>query len=356
MEKILKYSLAIIIAMTIYSCDINGPGTATYSDRAGNELMSYNFPDQIIDKKGVYLFQLESIEDDTVSYYDSDVQGTDVTKIEFKERFLYTYRIGDVDSITVSLHSSSGEELFKLDSPFESTSFLANAGTYTLKVKNNRASKGVRNIFVKPDYDTISTFSIFNANNDIIYSIISEDECVSCSFIDANMIDFELDRINFTDANFQNANLQGSDLSYSVLNYVSFLSTKVDSADLSYTLFDKPKDLRHSTFYNTKMTGIQIRDANINFSKFYDCDLSYSLIENCTYNVEGDMFACNLKNSEIINNDFSNGQFEFCRFDSSDITGTNFCESLLKDATFFKTVGDETTTCVPDSARGTKTQ
>lgn len=356
MEKILKLSLAILIVISIYSCDVSGPGTVSYSERAGNELMSYKFPNQVIDKKGVYLFQLESSSDDTVSYYDSDVKGVDVTKIEFKERFLYTYRIGNVDSISVSLHSSSGEKIFELNSPSESTSFFANAGTYTLKVTNNKSSKGVRNIFVKPDYDTISTFSIFNANNDIIYSIITEDECVSCSFVDANMTDFELDSINFTDANFQNANLQGSDLSYSVLNYVSFLSTKVDSADLSYTLFDKPKDLRHSTFYNTKMIGIQIRDANINFSKFYDCDLSYSLIENCTYNVEGDMFACNLKNANILNNDFSNGQFEFCRFDSSDITGTNFCESLLKDATFFQTIGDKTTKCVPDSARGTKTQ
>lgn len=68
------------------------------------------------------------------------------------------------------------------------------------------------------------------------------------------------------------------------------------------------------------------------------------------------MFSCNLSNSRIVNNDFTNNQFEFCKFDSSDITGTNFCQSLLKDATFYQTIGDETTLCVPDSARGVRTQ
>lgn len=281
MEKVLKILLTIALSSSIYSCGVNGPGAISYSDRAGNEMMSFRFPDQIIEKKGVYFFQLESSIDDTVSYYDSDVKGIDVTQIEFKERFLYTYRIGDVDSISVALYSSTGEEMFNLTKPYESTTFFANSGIYTIKVTNHSSQKGERKIFVKPDYDTISTFSIFNSKNDVIYSIITESQCKSCSFVDANMSDFNLDSVNFTDANFQNANLQGANLKYSVLNYVSFLSTKVDSADLSYALFDKPKDLRHSTFYNTRMKGIQIKGANLNFSKFFDCDISYSTIEDC---------------------------------------------------------------------------
>lgn len=356
MEKILKFSLAITLLTSLYACDVSGPGNITYSDRAGSELMTHQNSDQFIDKKGVFVFQLESINDDIVDEYDSDIKGTDVTKIEFKERYKYTYTLGDVDSINVSLTSSTGEEMFNISKPYESVTFFANSGIYSLKVKNLKTDKGIRKIFVKPDYDTISTFSIFNANNDVIFSRITENECKSCSFVDADFSGFRLDSVNFTDANFQNANLQGSIMRYSVLNYVSFLSTKVDSADLSYALFDKPKDLRHSTFNLTNMKGIKIRDANLNFTKFYDCDMSYSTIENCIYNVSGDMFSCNLTNSQILNNDFKNSQFEFCRFDSSDITGTNFCGSLLKDATFYHSIGDETTQCVPDSARGTKTQ
>ncbi|MER3328731.1 MAG: pentapeptide repeat-containing protein, partial [Candidatus Kapaibacterium sp.] len=101
--------------------------------------------------------------------------------------------------------------------------------------------------------------------------------------------------------------------------------------------------------------GIKIRNANLNFTNFYDCDLTNCIIEDSQLN-NGEMFACNLSNSILRNNDFTNSGFEWCRFDYSDITGTTFCDSELKDVTFLKTIGDETTLCVPDSARGTKIQ
>ena len=343
------------LVVILNSCDVAGVGKINYNDRVGNELMDFNNKDRNIEKKAVYLFQLESINDDTVDKYDSDIKGTDKTKIEFLEKYTYTYRLGKVDSIEVKLIGPNNNEMFSLTKPFESVTFVAEPGTYTLRVRNLKLEKGVRKIFYKPDYDTIRTFAVFNANNDVIFSIITEDECIDCKLTDGDFNNYQLDSVNFTNADFQNTNLQGANLTYSVLNYVSFLSTKVDTADMSYALFDKPRDLRHASFIFTKARGIKIRDANLNFTNFFDCDLSYSTIENCIYN-EGDMFACDLSNSKLIKNNFTNSSFEYCRFDYSDLTGTSFCDSDLKDATFLKSIGDVTTLCVPDSARGTKIQ
>ncbi len=355
METLLKILAAISLVILVNSCEVAGIGKINYNDRAGNELTDYNNPDRNIEKKGVYLFQLESINDDTVDRYDSDIKGTDKTKIEFLEKYTYTYRLGNVDSIEVKLLSPTNNEIFNLTRPYESVTFAAEPGTYTLSVKNLKVEKGVRKIFYKPDYDTISTFAVYNANNDVIFSIITEDECIDCRLKDADFSNFQLDRINFTSADFQNSNLQGANLKYSVLNYVSFLSTKADTADMSYTLFDSPRDLRHASFNLTTAKGIKIRNANLNFTNFYDCDLSNSIIEDCQLN-KGEMFACNLSNSTLRNNNFTNSTFEWCKFDYSDLTGTSFCDSDLKDATFLKTIGDATTLCVPDSARGTKIQ
>ncbi len=355
METLLKILTVFLFVVMANSCDVAGVGKINYNERAGNELMDYNTPDRNIEKKGVYLFQLESVNDDNVTYYDSDIKGTDKTKIEFLEKYTYTYRLGDVDSIEVKLFNPTNNEVFSLTRPFESITFVAEPGTYTLSVKNLKYKRGVRKIFYKPDYDTIRTLAIFNANNDVIFSIITEDECRECRLIDGDFTDFQLDSIDFTSADFQNANLQGANLKYSVLNYASFLSTKADTADMSYALFDSPRDLRHASFNLTKARGIRINNANLNFTNFYDCDLSYSVIEDCQFN-KGEMFACNLSNSILRNNNFSNNGFEWCRFDYADITGTTFCDSDLKDASFLKTIGDETTLCVPDSARGIKIQ
>jgi len=355
LETLLKILTALSIVLIINSCEVAGTGKINYNDRVGNELMDYNNPDRNIEKKAVYLFQLESVNDDSVYYFDSDIKGTDKTKIEFLEKYTYTYRLGDVDSIEVKLFNPSNNEMFSLTRPFESTTFVAEPGTYTLSVRNLKVEKGIRKIFCKPDYDTISTFAIFNANNDVIFSIITEDECRDCKLTDGNFTNFQLDSIDFTSADFQNTDLRGANLKYSVLNYVSFLSTKADTADMSYALFDSPRDLRHASFNLTKAKGIKIRNANLNFTNFYDCDLSNSIIENCQLN-EGEMFACNISNSTLTSNNFTNSGFEWCRFDYSDLTGTSFCDSDLKDATFLKTIGDETTLCVPDSARGVKIQ
>lgn len=359
METLLKILTAFILVVLVNSCEVAGIGKINYNERAGNELMDYNNRERNIDrnieKKAVYLFQLESINDDSVSIYDSDIKGTDKTKIEFLEKYTYTYRLGNVDSIEVKLFSPTNNEIFSLTRPYESTTFVGEPGTYTLSVKNLKFEKGVRKIFYKPDYDTIRTLAIFNANNDVIFSIITEDECRGCKMTDGDFNNFQLDSIDFTSADFQNANLQGANLKYSVLNYVSFLSTKVDTADMSYTLFDSPRDLRHASFVFTKAVGIRITKANLNFTNFFDCDMSNSIIEDCQYN-EGDMFSCNLSNSILINNNFTNSNFEYCKFDYSDITGTSFCDSDLKDATFLKSIGDITTLCVPDSARGVKIQ
>jgi uncharacterized protein YjbI with pentapeptide repeats len=317
----------------------------------GNELMSYTNPDEIIDKPAVYLFQLESTNDDSASYYDSDVKGVDIAKINFLEKYRYSFRIGNIDSLQVQLFDPNNNEIFNINTPDGNASFITGSGTYTLKLTNLRQSKGVRRIFYKPDYDTIKTFNVFNANDDVIYSILSEDECVACNLESTNMSEFKLDSVNFTGANFQNANLRGADLSHSVLNYVNFLSVKADSSDMSYALFDKPEDLRHTTFNFVNARGISIRDAHLNFAKFYDCDLSYSIINNCVVD-RADFFACNMKNADLRNNDFTNASFEYCRFDSSDVRGTNFCNSYLKNATFYQTVGDKTTECVPDSVSG----
>lgn len=315
--------------------------------------MSYKNPNNIIEKPAVYLFQLESVNDDSTFYYDSDVKGTDITKIKYLERFKYNFKIGNVDSIQVQLFDGNNNQIFNLDKPNSAISYTVNSGTYTLKVTNLKQDKGVRNIFYKPNYDTIRTFRIYNSNNEAIYSIITEDECTDCNLASANMRGFKLDSINFTNADFQNSNLQGADLSHSVLNYVNFLSVKADSANMSYSLFDKPKDLRHTTFNFVNAKGISIRGAHLDFAKFFDCDLSYSIFNDC-YVENADFFACNFKNSDLRNNNFANASFEYSRFDSSDITGTDFCNSYLKNATFYKTIGDETTKCVPDSARGTR--
>jgi uncharacterized protein YjbI with pentapeptide repeats len=355
LETLLKLLIALSLVTFFNSCDIAGVGKINYDDRAGNELMDYINPEKNIEKKAVYVFQLESVNDDTVHYYDSDIKGTDKTKIKFLEKYTYTYRLGDVDSIEVKLLNPTNNEIFSLTRPFESVTFVAEPGTYTLSVKNLKMEKGIRKIFYKPDYDTIRTFAIFNANNDVIFSIITEDECRECKMIDGNFNNFQLDSVDFTSADFQNANLQGANLKYSVLNYVGFLSTKADTADMSYVLLDSPRDLRHSSFVFTKAKGIRINKANLNFTNFFDCDLTYSIIEDSQYN-DGDMFSCDLANSILRNNNFTNSSFEWCRFDYSDITGTTFCDSDLKDATFFKTIGDATTLCVPDSARGIKIQ
>lgn len=355
METLLKILAVLSLVVLVSSCDVAGVGTINYRDRAGNELMDHNNPERNIEKKGVYLFQLESVNDDTVSFYDSDIKGTDKTKIDFLEKYTYTYRLGNVDSIEVKLFNSSNNEIFSLTRPYESTTFVAEAGTYTLSVRNLKFEKGVRKIFYKPDYDTIRTFAIFNANNDVIFSIITEGECRGCKLTDGNFTNFQLDSVDFTGADFQNANIQGANLRYSVLNYVSFLSTKADTADMSYALFESPRDLRHASFIYTKAKGIKITKADLNFTNFFDCDLSNSIIEDCLYS-EGDMFSCDLSNSILRNNNFTNSSFEYCRFDYSDLTGTSFCNSDLKDATFLKTIADETTLCVPDSARGVKIQ
>ena len=351
METLLKIIIAISLVVLLNSCEVAGIGKINYNDRVGNELMDFNNPERNIEKKAVYLFQLESANDDTVSFYDSDIKGTDKTKSKFLEKYTYTYRLGNVDSIEVKLIDPTNNELFNLTRPYESVTFVAEPGTYTLSVKNLKFNKGVRKIFCKPDYDTIRTFAIFNSNNDVIFSIITEDECRDCKLTDGNFKEFQLDSIDFTSADFQNTNLQGANLRYSILNYVSFLSTKADTADMSYVLFDSPRDLRHASFNLTKAWGIRINNANLNFSKFYDCDLSNSTIEGSQLN-EGEMFACNLSSSTLKNNNFTNSTFEWCRFDYSNLTGTSFCDSDLKDATFLKTKGDETTLCVPDSARG----
>lgn len=335
----------------INSCDINGTGQISYNYTGGNELMTYNNPKRIIEKPAVYLFQLESKNDDSVSYYDSDVKGSDIAQIRFLEKYRYSFRIGNVDSIKVQLFDPNNNELFSLDKSNDTVSFITDLGIYTLKITNLKQSKGVRKIFYKPDYDTIRTFKVFNANDDVIYSIIDENKCGACNLESTDMFRFKLDSVNFTGANFQNANLRGSDLSYSVLNYVNFLSTKADSANLSYTLFDKPQDLRHSTFNFVTAKGISINDADLDFAKFYDCDLSYSRFNNCRVD-QADFFSCTMTNSNLRDNNFTNASFEYCRFDSSDITGTDFCNSYLKNATFYHTIGNETTKCVPDSARG----
>lgn len=351
MEKILILILFISLAIGLDSCDVNGPGTVLYNYNGGNELMSYSNPDRIIEKPAVYLFQLESVNDDSVSYYDSDIKGTDVAKIKILEKYRYSFRIDNIDSIIVQLFDANNNEIFALKNPKDTVSFITDLGTYTLKITNLRQSKGVRKIFYKPDYDTIRTFKVSNANDDVIYSIISEDKCEVCNLENTNMFRFKLDSVNFFGANFQNANLRGSNLSHSTLNYVNFLSTKADSANLSYTLFDKPQDLRHSTFNFVTATGISINDADLDFAKFYDCDLSNSRFNNCRVD-QADFFSCKMTNSNLKNNNFTNASFEYCRFDSSDITGTDFCNSYLKNATFYHTIGDETTKCVPDSARG----
>lgn len=352
MEKIQRIALLLISVALLYSCEFNDSGVITYSDRAGSELMNYISPDVNIDKKGVFVFQLESKNDDSVSYYDSDVKGTDVAKIEVLEKFKYRYTIGNVDSVRVMFLDPNGNELFNIEGPNKTAEFTAKQGLHTLKVENLRNSKGNRNLFSKPHYDTISTLKIFNAYNDVIYTILEEDDCEDCSLVNVNLNNYQMDSINFTNADFQNANLNGANLSGSILNYANFLSTKADSANLSYTLFDKPRNLRHASFYYTNARGITIRNADLDNTVMWDCDLSYSTITGNRMD-KTDFFACNMKHSNLTDNFFENSSFEDCILDSSDITGTSFCNTVLTDVSFYYTKGDQTTKCVPDTARGT---
>ncbi len=351
MEKILKVAAICFLVITIASCEFNTPDI-TYSDRAGSELMSYVSPDVVIDKKGVFVFQLESKNDDSVSYYDSETKGIDIAIIDFKEKFKYRYSVGNVDSIRVRLIDPNGNELFNLEGPNKTAEYTANAGEHSLIVENLRSSKGIRKIFSKPDYDTIKTLRIFNRYNDVIYTILEEDDCEDCSLVNVNLQGYKLDSINFTNADFQNADMNGANLSYSILNYSNFLSTKVDSANISYTLLDKPRNLRLASFYYTNARGITIRDADLDNTVMWDCDISNSTITGSRMD-NTDFFACNLKHSNLTNNSFENSSLEDCVLDSSDITGTSFCNTVLNDVSFYYTKGDETTKCVPDTARGT---
>jgi uncharacterized protein YjbI with pentapeptide repeats len=351
LEKILRIALFGLLASFIASCEFN-TADVSYSKRAGSELMSFVSPDIVVDKKGVFVFQLESKNDDSVSYYDSETKGVDVATINFKEKFKYRYRIGNVDSVRVKLIDPNGNELFNLQGPNQSVEYTANSGKHKLIVENLRNSKGIRKIFSKPDYDTIRTLKIYNVYNDVIYSILEEDDCEECSLINVNLQGYNLDSVNFSNADFQNADLNGANLSYSILNYSNFLSTKVDSANISYALLDKPRNLRLASFYYTNAKGITIRDADLDNTVMWDCDMSHSTITGSRMD-NTDFFACNIKHSNLTNNLFENSSLEDCILDSSDITGTSFCNSVLNDVSFYYTKGDETTKCVPDTARGT---
>ena len=351
MEKILsKLTLSFIVVLLV-GCELNTPDIS-YNDKAGSERYSHISKDNIIDKKGVFVFQLESKNDDSLQFFDSNIKGIDDAKIEFKEKFKYRYAIGDVDSIRVKLIDPNGAELFSIEGPYEKAEYVTNKGIHTLVVENLRESKGIRKIFSKPNYDSIYNIGIYNAYNDVIYTIITEDECRSCNIVDANLNSYELSNVDFDFASFQNTELNGANLSKSNLSNTNFLSAKVDSADLSYSVFDTPVSLRLASFYYTNAKGITIRNADLDNTVMWDCDLSYSTITGSRMD-KTDFFACNMKHSNLTDNIFENSSLEDCQLDSSDITGTSFCNTVLTDVSFYYTKGDQTTKCVSDTARGT---